>query len=66
MNKLKTIVNEVLAGVFVSSFSVFELLGLFFITRLVVDLDSLWWLLLYLPLIIISVLAQRHYDQINN
>lgn len=63
MDKIKSIIDSAIEIFFSSSFSFFELLSLYIVTNLTIRFDSLWWMLLYLPVVIISVIIQSRLNK---
>lgn len=62
MDKIQTFLDNVVEIFFVRAFSFFEIFSLLFVSHLAVTQNSLWWLILYLPIIIISTLVQMRYE----
>ena len=51
-----------LTGFFIMpQYSFFELLSLLFIADMAIKVDNLWYLLLYVPVLILSTVLQRIY-----
>ena len=61
MMDYKKLLINIIELFFERTFSFFEIAGLLTVTHISLASNSLWWMLLYVPVILISAVIQEYY-----
>lgn len=48
--------------IFARTFSFFEIFGLLVVSEISIRQDSLWWMCLYIPVLVISIFVQKKFE----